>query len=401
MQGMYGAYTFPEKLLQKIWLRGDFDRHAAKTLEGVTIQIVHPGKWNLLGGPDFLGARLRFGDGPVTSGDVEVHVKERDWNIHGHARDPAYARVILHVVLFPPEGVTVTPGAGRVGIPIFSMLPLLQRSVEEFVSDEAVETLANRPSGKIAEVLGPLSPAETLQILAIHSRRRWAEKLGFARMRLCRLGWYGACHHAALEILGFRFNRAPMLRCAGRWSLDEWSSGRVDPVEAFESERNHWSLQGVRPANHPLRRLRQYADWVVSRPNWPDLIRAMAVELDISCGRGEGTRDFRRNHGLGALKRRISERIFAGIVVGTRADNLFCDGILPLLSAESGCSLHDTWHYWYPGDMPPFVTAGLRQLAITADFAEPPCHGKVQGLLGWLMEWESKTTPSIRPAPIA
>ena len=53
VQGLYGAYSFSEKLLQKIWLRGDFDRAALVLPDGRRLRVRHPGKWNLLGGPDF------------------------------------------------------------------------------------------------------------------------------------------------------------------------------------------------------------------------------------------------------------------------------------------------------------------------------------------------------------
>src|SRR5687768_3950035 len=77
IQGLYGAFSFPEKLLQKIWLRGDFNRAAAVTCDGRRIRIVHPGKWNLLGGPDFLGTRLRFEDGRS-----EEHTSELQSRLH-------------------------------------------------------------------------------------------------------------------------------------------------------------------------------------------------------------------------------------------------------------------------------------------------------------------------------
>ena len=114
MQGLEGAFSFAEKLLQKIWLRGDFDRSAAVTTDGQRVRIIHPGKWNLLGGPDFTGARLRLGEaaGRDLVGDVEVHLRAADWDAHGHARDPAYDGVVLHVVLFPPTQPHATRGAG-------------------------------------------------------------------------------------------------------------------------------------------------------------------------------------------------------------------------------------------------------------------------------------------------
>lgn len=401
MQGLYGAYILSEKLLQKLWLRGDFDRHGARTVDGVDLEIVHPGRWNLLGGPDFLGARLRFGTGPVVTGDVEVHIREGDWNAHRHAQDPAYSGVVLHVVLFPPSDARGTRGAGSRWIPVVALLPLLHRSLEEYVADEVVEGLANRPSGRILEALGPLPAAEVIRLLALHSRRRWKQKVQFAGVRLRRLGWSSACHHGALEVLGFRFNRAPMLRCAGRWSLADWADGRVDPEDAFATEAGHWSLQGVRPANHPRRRLCQYAEWAVRRPEWPELLRAMATGFEFSWKEGQGARAFRREHSFGELRRRIRDDVCAGAIGGTRLDNMVCDTLLPLLATDAGCDLYDGWRHWYTGDVPRFLTDALRQLAVHGAPSEPICHGEVQGLLGWLLECESRSTSDSTPAAIS
>ena len=52
-----------------------------------------------------------------------------------------------------------------------------------------------------------------------------------------------------------------MLRVATRWSLREWAGGAVDLTEAIAGEMGLWQVQGVRPANHPRTRLRQYAAW--------------------------------------------------------------------------------------------------------------------------------------------
>jgi hypothetical protein len=123
MQGLYGPFGFPEKLLQRIWRDQEFLRPEARTQDGARLTILHPGRWNHLGGPDFKGARLRL-DGREVSGDVEVHLRAGDWQAHGHATDPAYDGVILHVVLFPPA-TNWTAGAKGRRIPLFVLLPRL------------------------------------------------------------------------------------------------------------------------------------------------------------------------------------------------------------------------------------------------------------------------------------
>src|SRR5207302_593721 len=78
IQGLYGPFSFSEKLFQKIWLRGDYDRTATALTDGRKIEVIHPGKWNLLGGPDFRAARFRIASGTVLTGDVELHLHASD-----------------------------------------------------------------------------------------------------------------------------------------------------------------------------------------------------------------------------------------------------------------------------------------------------------------------------------
>ncbi len=390
IQGLYGAFSFPEKLLQKVWLRGDFNRAAAVTADGRTISIAHPGKWNLLGGPDFRGARIALGDGREASGDVEVHLRAADWDTHGHARDPAYSDVILHVVLFPPEPTRVTRGAGGREIPVLALLPLLHHDLEEFATEDAVETLAHRPAAQIAEELARLPAAELLGTLRQHAERRWRQKVHFARLRVQRLGWNAACHHLALEILGYRFNRAPMLRIAGRWPLAEWERGAVVPDEAYLAEAGGWSLQGVRPANQPRTRLRQYARWAQTRPQWPARALDLAATLP-TVAFAAATREERRVHQLTALRERIAREVCGDAIAGTRLDNFICDGLLPLVASRDGdAKLDGLWFHWFTGDLPPFLTSGLRQLGVFDGREQPACHGIAQGLLGWLLEREAR-----------
>lgn len=388
IQGLYGPFSFPEKLLQKIWLRGDFDPAPAVTTDGRRLQVLHPGKWNRLGGPDFHGARLRFGDGPEIRGDVELHLRAEDWAAHAHARDRAYDGVALHVVLFPPKPGHVTRGADGREIPVLALLPLLRHDIEEFAADEAVGQLAGRAAESIAEELGALGVAELAALLRAQAEARWRQKIHFARLRVERLGWEAACHHAALEILGYRFNRAPMLRVAGRWPLGEWARGAIEVDEVLSSEVGTWSVQGVRPANHPRTRLRQYAAWSRAQPDWPARLAALRVqETEVPVNGGTG--DIRRLHRFAARRKEFAE-LCGGAVGGTRLDNLVCDGFLPLLAARPGRELTGRWFHWFPGDLPPQLVRELRRLGVFAGRAQPASHGAAQGLLGWLLVREAR-----------
>lgn len=388
LQGIYGPFSFHEKLLQKIWLHGDFDRSRLVTTDGRRVVVSHPGRWNLLGGPDFSNARLRLGDEPELTGDVELHLRAHDWAAHEHARDRAYDGVRLHVVLFPPAAGHVTRGAGGREIPVVALLPLLHHDLEEYAADEAVELLANRPASQIMETLGVLPAAELSALIARHASDRWRQKVHFARLRVRRLGWSDACHQTALEILGYRFNRAPMLRVAAAHGLPEWADPLCSAEAIFESERPGWSLHGLRPANHPRRRLNQYAAWVRARPDWPERLRAFAGRLP-EVAADAGTAEARRAGGFTQLRRDWAQVVCAEAVGGTRFDNLVCDGFLPLLAAEAeGGPNERLWHHWFAGDLPPVLPRTLRDLGVLDGREKPAGHGAAQGLLGWLLERE-------------
>jgi hypothetical protein len=398
LQGIYGPFSFHEKLLQKIWLRGDFDRARLVATDGRRVTVLHAGRWNLLGGPDFSNARLRFGEEPEITGDVELHLHASDWAAHGHARDRAYDGVRLHVVLFPPRNDHVTRGADGRAIPVVALLPLLHHDLEEYAADEAVEGLANRPASQIMETLGVLPGAELATLLERHARARWTQKVHFARLRVQRLGWSEACHQTAMEILGYRFNRAPMLRVATAHPLDEWAAPIFSADVVFESEREGWSLHGLRPANHPRQRLRQYAMWVRARPDWPERLRTFAQRLP-RVETTAPTGDVRRVERFTLLRRDWAQEICADAVGGTRFDNLVCDGFLPLLATLNADEGEGTWHHWFAGDLPPVLPRALRDLGVFGGRQNPACHGAAQGLLGWLLERERcGTSPQGRGA---
>jgi hypothetical protein len=389
IQGLYGSFSFPEKLLQKIWLRGDFDRARAVTTDGRRVRVLHPGKWNLLGGPDFRDARLTIGESGEINGDVEVHLRTQDWDAHGHARDRAYDAVVLHVVLFPPDAQRVTRGGGGKEIPVLALLPLLHHDLEEYAAEEAVETLANRPSTQLVDELGRLPAGELETLLRRGAETRWRQKVYFARLRAKRLGWAAACHQTALEILGYRFNRAPMLRVASSWPLDAWQRGEASAETAYIAEVENWSVQGVRPANHPRTRLRQYAAWLKARPDWAERVEQLSTWLP-EIAPADSTGDARRRHRFAQLRQRIADEVCASVLSGTRLDNLICDGLLPLLATQSDRKLEGLWFHWFTGDVPPFIGSGLRQLGVIDGRRQPACHGIAQGLLGRLIERDAR-----------
>jgi hypothetical protein len=416
LTGLHGAFVFPERLLQQIWLRGDFASRGLRLRDGRALRIVRRGRWNRLPGPDFRDAEFRVGDGAATEtwrGDVEVHLRAGDWDQHGHAADPAYERVVLHVVLFPAPREW-TAGCGGRRIPILEMLPLLERDLEAYAEEAAVEGLAGRPYSQLRAVLASLPAGALAAEVERHAARRWANKLALARRRIDAAGWEEACHQAALEVLGYRPNRAPMLAVAERWPLAAWRAGAVSVEEAWSAEEANWQRAGVRPANQPRRRLAQYAAWVAARPDWPARLAAAGrtpppsarlaaadsadsadatTAADSAGSPPPDLRARRRALGLAAWRRRLAEDVADGRLGGTRFDTMVCDAWLPLLAAraqgegdEAGAArLAKYWRAWTPGDAPEELTRLAREFGVAgARGGAPLSQGDLQGLLGWL-----------------
>jgi hypothetical protein len=404
--GLHGAFVFSERLLQQIWARGDFYARDLLLRDGRSLAIVKRGRWNRLPGPDFLDAEIRVGggaDGEVLRGDIELHLRASDWGQHGHAKDPAYANVILHVVLFPAVGKDATGADGR-PIPTLELLPLLERDLEAYAEEAAVEALAGRPFSRLREALASVPAEELSRLVERHSARRWGLKTALARRRIEVSGWDAACHQAALEVLGYRPNRAPMLAVARCMPLEAWREGGDDDIveKAWRHSEAEWVRGGVRPANQPRVRLEQYLRWMRARPDWPALLAGIGREFAnetaalsaslMSGGLGQRRRLLR----IPRWRSRMAHEVTQDKLGGSRLDTMICDAWLPLLAARlemqfvgGNCDGWDMarrlWLDWRCGDAPAELLRLAKEFEVGGDSAVGGVsQGVLQGLLGWL-----------------
>ncbi|MCX6879297.1 MAG: DUF2851 family protein [Verrucomicrobia bacterium] len=82
--------------LQALWFAGAFGRDFRST-DGRTVRIVQFGEWNRGAGPDFFQAAVEI-DGAVRTGALEIDSAAAAWEAHGHAANPAFREVVLHVL---------------------------------------------------------------------------------------------------------------------------------------------------------------------------------------------------------------------------------------------------------------------------------------------------------------
>jgi hypothetical protein len=270
-------------------------------------------------------------------------------------------------------------------IPTLVLLPHLYRDLEEYASDDALEGITDRDEWEKFAGLAAMPPAEIPGLLRAKAAGRWQQKVRFAGSRIKRVGWEAAAHCTALEIFGYRHNRAAMLTVATRYPLPAWAEG-VEVGRVYEVSGALWQTQGVRPANHPRSRLRQYQAWVTACPDWPERLRTMSGLLPNGGLEAAPTKLARQALELAKWRETFSRDLVGDAVGGTRLDTLVCDGLLPLVAAQTGRDPGMAWFHWFLGDVPDQVRAALPKLGVAGRGAQPLCHGWAQGLLGWILD---------------
>ncbi len=314
--------TLCERHLQAVWFDPSWRPEVLASTNGERLLVEDPGRWNLESGPDFIDATVRVG-GRVLKGDVEVHRRPADWRRHGHESDPAYANVVVHVFYYP--GVLakkfLPPGSVQI-----CLKEALDRKPD--FSFEAIDVTAypmSAPTAWVSPCSGALSskPPDTIRsILGLAGRERIALKRLRLMAQIEEKGENQALYEEIMTALGYKHNRhgfrilacelpyqtlrdeseddirsayALLLGTAGllpgnirnSWSNETrafvrdiwhrwWKS-----CSAIQEDRQvnfTWKLSGVRPQNHPLRRLAAAASLFCRDPSPVQMLNNLRME---------------------------------------------------------------------------------------------------------------------------
>jgi len=297
-----GGATPPEKLLQAVWQHQRLQRDQLQTAGGTRVRVLHPGFASAEGGPDFRGAVLQFDQAAPVSGDVEIDVQTSGWHAHGHDINPNFKNVILHVVWDePPSLKSAAPGpAIRIALKNVLDAPPAELAL-------ALESESGLPAslrGKCAAPLREFSPPQLAELLHAAARVRFENKAGAILARAKSAGWEQALWEHLFRALGYKHNVWAMQNLAEakpRWLRGAESAFALQarlfgvsgllPAELTRAEqaadtflrrawdgwwrdrdeladcllpRAVWKFHGLRPANHPQRRLALASHWLVS-----------------------------------------------------------------------------------------------------------------------------------------
>jgi hypothetical protein len=290
----------PERLLQAVWLHQRLRRDQLVSLDGETLQVLHPGFISREGGPDFRSAVIRFGNGPPRSGDVEVDVRAGGWIAHGHDRNAAFRDVILHVIW---EGDRPARGAPTTLV-LCDKLDATLGELGLWLNSEDEPVMPDNLRGRCCPALETLSVEEKGRLLREAAEIRFRSKAEQLQARARQVGWEQSLWEGLFRALGYKHNTWPMRRLAEQ--RPRWLAASMSPIELqarllgiggllpseltrsrtgadgylrrvwdcwwrdreeFEDcilPASLWRFHGQRPANHPQRRLALAAHWLAS-----------------------------------------------------------------------------------------------------------------------------------------
>jgi hypothetical protein len=288
------------------------------------VEVVYRGQWSYGYGPDFRGAILAFGGGAARRGDVEMHVCSSGWARHGHAANPLYERVILHVVWVDDSPDTAPPA------PVLE----LSRYVNRTQLIERAEL--GRLDESICSVFrGPEQRERAVRVIEAAGDARFEARCVALEGELACEAPGQVLYAAVMECLGYAENKLPFRLLAHALPLDVVADKDAERVTArlraasglLEGgapllRREQWNLARVRPANHPLRRMLGAGRLVAAGERGGGLVRYLAVD-----GSHGGPR--------GLLERLRVEPADGGpaAIGSSRALEIACNAVLPFAVA--------------------------------------------------------------------
>lgn len=305
---------FSEKFLQIIWNERMLAA-PAHLKDGRQLRVLSVGLWNRGAGPDFSHASVLLGD-ELRRGAVELHRRSSEWFEHGHDRDPAYRKVVLHVV-WEDDARAAGCDAQLPTIELKTQLhPEWNALFHEVVT--AFYPKAREVAPGACSLRWALTDDDALTtILAAAGWSRFMRH-GKTLLRACADGGADqALYEMAFDGLGYANNRTQFRQLARQMPLrllpendDEamiWLCGSAgllpDPTQktilpevqewlagawqkwwqsGMTTQPIDWNTAGGRPLNSVLRRIAAAAEWLAECRHAP--ARWLEAELDNANG---------------------------------------------------------------------------------------------------------------------
>jgi hypothetical protein len=309
-----------EAVLHYLWKFRKLKTQYFDSVDGQTIEIIHPGTHNHHSGPDFLNAKINV-NGIEWNGHVEIHVNSSEWEKHQHQHDPAYNNVILHIVYTCDQPVFTHSG-----------IELVQAEIRSLVNADDVKNALNFIQNTTE--IPCLSQLKSIHPITIRQQKERAlfDRLE-ARLKLIeqdltqtKSNWEQLTWKMLAKAFGTNLNKHPFERLADTLPLsiiqkEGYSLERTEAIlfhysgllqghkteyakELTETSRQfalkykieglnkaEWKFSAMRPYNFPTIRLAQLAGLIYSQRNlFSRIIEATGIDelvALLNCKAGE------------------------------------------------------------------------------------------------------------------
>ena len=224
-----------ENLVHHIWDDQHFSNTELRATDGREIQILKTGFWNGDAGPDFVKAEVII-DGKLYSGDVEVHVKSSEWQVHGHQADPKYNNVILHVVLWDDAINLRTGKQSGEKVPTLALSEWLDESIGKLLDDfhqKPMETSTNVAQKDCRANSIQLDLNKLAEVLESIGQERFIGKTENIQKRSLDSDLEQVLYEGVMEALGYSKNREPFLQLAKKAPFAQLAGRHIEEIQAI------------------------------------------------------------------------------------------------------------------------------------------------------------------------
>lgn len=376
-----------EKLVQALWADQLFDHSNLRTREGLDLRIIHPGRWNGEGGPDFMGAELEL-EGKIIKGDVEIHLHGNGWKEHHHVTNPLYGKVILDVCLW--EGVPFAPLSCFGGGPVHQLVlqPHLQESLNELVESLDMDGYPFSMGRTIFQSppLVELSDKERARLIHSAGLYRFEKKSNRLGAMQGELSLNETAYITLAEALGYKHNKGIFHQIAESLPLTKLRKIKSadGKIEALLAQAANFSprVAQVRPANHPERRLAALALLVHSHPDLAEWFETLARDSKKLLALPSLEHPFWIWH---AHRRSSRSKRSMALIGKSRWLEIVVNGVLPLIHSKAvHCrdSIEAARLLGLYENLPaPSINRSCRQTAFDLCLAQPRKAAAQQGLI--------------------
>ncbi len=277
-----------EAFLYHVWKFRLFKHTQLYTADGQIVEILKPGEQNHDAGPDFSNARIKIGD-TLWAGNVEIDPTTADWYNHGHEKNDAFKKIILHVVY------EITKPVAH-GFPVLE----LKNFIDEKIKLRYADIISSRQKIPCSSQISSVSEITITGWLERMLVERISEKIKpiEEKLKQNQFNWEETFYHSLAKNFGFKTNALPFEMLAQNIPLNVLArqknnllqlealflgqagflSDNVDDAYFLRLKKEYaflankysltpvdkslWKFARLRPVNFPTVRIAQFANLV-------------------------------------------------------------------------------------------------------------------------------------------